>query len=71
MIKKFTYRELTLLLGVVVAVIVVFTLWIRQPFSSSTSHIPVVTTLKKINEATKKNYVSAFEVLHSGRSNPY
>ena len=31
MIHKFTYKEFTLILGIAVALIIVFTLWIRQP----------------------------------------
>jgi hypothetical protein len=31
MIKKFTYKEFTLILGVLVALIIVFTLWVYQP----------------------------------------
>lgn len=71
MIKRFTYRQLTLLIGVIVALIVVFTLWIRVPFSQVTSHVPVVTKLKKFKEAAVKDYVRAFEVLPSGQNNPY
>jgi hypothetical protein len=61
-----------MLLGVLVAMIVVFTLWARQPFSYPISQEPaVVTKVKKLKEATVKNYVNAFEVLHSGQNNPY
>jgi hypothetical protein len=31
MTKRFTYKELTLILGIIVALIVVFTMWIRKP----------------------------------------
>jgi predicted ABC-type sugar transport system permease subunit len=33
MVKKFTYKELTLVLGILVALIIVFTLWIYKPTS--------------------------------------
>lgn len=73
MINKFRHKELTLLIGVIVAVIVVFTLWIRQPFNlapgpTKTSGLPGVEIIKK---SVIKNYVSGFEELVSGRSNPY
>lgn len=73
MINKFTHKELTLLIGVIVAVIVVFTLWIRQPLNAipgttKTSGLPSIQILKK---SVIKNYVSGFEELLSGRSNPY
>jgi hypothetical protein len=61
-----------MLLGVVVAMIVVFTLWVRQPFGSFTSQEPaVMTKVKNLKEATMKDYLNAFEVLHSGQNNPY
>jgi hypothetical protein len=37
MIKKFTYKELTLILGVLVALIIVLTLWVYQPSRTRTS----------------------------------
>ena len=30
MMKRFTYKELTLVLGIVVALVVIFTLWLRR-----------------------------------------
>lgn len=72
MIERLTYQKLTMLFGVVVAMIVVLTLWVRQPFNNVTLSDPaVVTKVKKLKEATVKDYVNAFEVLHSGQNNPY
>ena len=68
--KGFTYRELTLLIGVIVAVIVIFTLWIRQPFRQNTLRIPIA-DIEKVSKVTLKKYVNAFEVLRSNRNNPY
>jgi hypothetical protein len=71
MIKRFTYREATLLIGVLVALIVIFTLWIRVPFGQSVLQMPRVTEVQRIKDAAAKEFVNAFEALHSGRSNPY
>lgn len=70
MIKRFTYRELTLLIGVAVAVIIIFTLWVRQPFAQNPLRIPIA-DIQKIREITLKKSVNAFEVLRSNRNNPY
>jgi hypothetical protein len=73
MTKRFTYKELTLIIGVVVAVIVVFTLWIRQPLSAylPTSHASGSIEIRKVTRTPLKNYFNAFEELLSGQNNPY
>lgn len=73
MIKRFTYKELTLLIGVVVALIVIFTLWIRQPLDvyPRTSKAPVLSEIHKLKNTALKNYISVFEELLSGRNSPY
>ena len=70
MSKKFTYRELTLLIGVIVAVIVIFTLWARQPFDQSTLRIPIAGK-QNLKEVAVRKYVKAFEVLPLDQNNPY
>jgi hypothetical protein len=61
-----------MLLGVVVAMIVVFTLWVRQPFSHFNMQDPaVVTKVKNLKKETVKDYINAFEALHSSQNNPY
>ena len=73
MIKRFTYKELTLVLGIVVALLVIFTLWLRQPsgtFSDSLK-LPTRAGISTVKKSSIKNYVAAFEELLSGRSNPY
>jgi len=47
--RKFTYRELTLILGIVVALLVVFMLWFTQDAVMSES---IGTRLPKIPDAT-------------------
>ena len=39
MIKRFTYKELTLVIGIVVALLVIFTLWLRQPSGTFSGYI--------------------------------
>ena len=70
MINKFTYRELTLVIGVIVAVIVIFTLWVRQPFGHSILRLPIA-EVQKVRDVALKEHINAFEVLLSNRSNPY
>ena len=73
MIKRFTYKELTLVIGIVVALLVVFTLWLRQPSGtfSDTLRLPKHTGISAVKKSAIKNYFAAFEELLSGRSNPY
>ena len=73
MVRRFTYKELTLLIGVVVALIVIFTLWVRQPYIdlAPRSKATVLFGTRKASNAAFKNYVIAFEEHLSGRSNPY
>jgi hypothetical protein len=76
--KRFTYRELTLVLGILVALIVIFALWGRQPFSSysKTKKVPsgisntIITQFYTLKKSAIKTY-AVFEELHSNRSNPY
>lgn len=79
MSKKFTYKELTLLLGIIVALIVIFTLWIRQPsdsfsITSKTQTESPFAGFKKLfshKKSTIGNYLNGFAALFSDRSNPY
>ena len=73
MIKRFTYKELTLVLGIVVALVVIFTLWLRQPSGtfSDTLKLPTPAGISTVKKSAIKNYFAAFEELLSGRSNPY
>jgi hypothetical protein len=73
MIKRFTYKELTLVLGIVVALVVVFTLWLRQPSGvfSDTLKFPTRAGISTVKKSAIKNYFAAFEELLSGRNNPY
>jgi hypothetical protein len=70
MIKRFTYRELTVLIGVIVAVIVIFTLWVRQPFGHSILRFPLA-EVEKARAVAVKEYINVFEALRSNRNNPY
>ena len=73
MMKRFTYKELTLVLGIVVALVVIFALWLRQPAGtfSDTLKLPTPAGVSTVKKSAIKNYVAAFEELLSGRSNPY
>jgi hypothetical protein len=77
MAKRFTYRELTLLLGIVVALLVAFTFWLREPTVQSAKPTSEVSTIQKVSnalDAKKKfiaSYINDFSVLFSNRSNPY
>ncbi len=73
MFKRFTYKEFTIILGIVVALIVVFALWIRQPSKSlsKTSQVEWRWDFHMLKDKTAKIYVSAFEELLSGRNSPY
>lgn len=73
MIKRFTYKELTLLLGILVALIVIFTLWIRQPANaiSRTSKVPGFSRLYSIKKNILKRYVIVFDALHLNQNSPY
>jgi hypothetical protein len=76
--KRFTYRELTLVVGIVVALIVIFTLWLRQPVQAFTRNADARTSLfydlkrsfmqKKIMIQEEVNGLAG---LLSGRNNPY
>lgn len=76
---RFTYRELTLVMGIVVALIVVFSLWSRQPFGShlKTKGAPadvsntIISQFYTIKESVIKGYFGASSVLLSKQSNPY
>ncbi len=70
MIKRFTYRELTLLIGVIVAVIVILTLWVRQPFVPGILRFPIA-DVQKVREIAIKECINAFEELHSNQNSPY
>ena len=70
MIKRFTYRELTLLIGVIVAVIVIFTLWVRQPSGHSILRLPIA-EIQKVREVAIKERINVFEALLSNQNNPY
>jgi hypothetical protein len=62
MIKNFTYKELTLLLGILVALIIVFTLWIRQPAGKiSTFGIKRPSVVETIKSTAIKTYANMIE----------
>ncbi len=50
MIKRFTYKEFTLLLGIIVALIIIFALWIRQPSKSFSRTTKVLEWKLKIDK---------------------
>jgi hypothetical protein len=72
MIKRFTYKELTLVLGIVVALAVIFTLWIRQPAGtfSNILKLSTPTGMSTIKRSLIKDFV-VFEELFSNQNNPY
>jgi hypothetical protein len=70
MINKFTYKELTLLLGILVALIIVFALWIRQPKSgASTFGIKRPSVVEVIKNSVVKAYVNVAGERLSDQSN--
>jgi hypothetical protein len=71
--KRFTYRELTLVAGVVVALIVAFTLWFRQPLNALPGKPKVTGTtgFSSLRKESMKKYFIAFEELLSDLNNPY
>lgn len=77
MSKRFTYRELTLLLGIAVALIVLFTFWLRQPDSFSKLPSTTPTSFQRVYESmneTKEQVeqmANGFLVLFSNQNNPY
>jgi hypothetical protein len=73
MMKRFTYKELTLVLGIAVALVVIFTLWLRHPSGSFSDslRIPTPAGVSTVKKSSVKNYFAAFGELLSGRSNPY
>lgn len=77
MSKRFTYRELTLLLGIAVALIVLFTFWIRQlaplsqlPNTTTTSFQKVYDSLTETKEQFEQ-IANGFLVPFSSQNNPY
>jgi hypothetical protein len=71
--RRFTYKELTLVLGIVVALVVIFTLWLREPSGafSGTLKLSTPTGLSTVKKSVIKNYFYVFEELQLDRSNPY
>jgi hypothetical protein len=76
--KRFTYRELTLVVGIVVALIVIFTLWFRQPVQALTRNSDHRTSLfyniKKSfihKKVMIEQEINGLAGLLSGRNNPY
>lgn len=76
--KRFTYRELTLVVGIVVALIVIFTLWLRQPVNAFTRNDDPRTSLfynLKRSFTQKKvmieQQVNGLAGLLLNRNNPY
>ncbi|WP_276374212.1 hypothetical protein [Chryseolinea sp. H1M3-3] len=71
--NRFTYKELTLVAGIAVALIVIFTLWIRKPAYASfkTSTIPALSKFYSVKKVQVEAYINAFGVLFSSRNNPY
>lgn len=63
---KFTYKELTLLLGILVAVIIMITLWLK-PFSLESGEVSEKSVQKLIVPAAKilmeRTYVLVTEIL--------
>jgi hypothetical protein len=70
---RFTYKELTLVIGIVVALVVIFTLWIKRPAMSfsNTPRIPALTKSYAEKKVTITTLFDAVEELLSNRSNPY
>ena len=73
MTTRFTYRELTLLAGVVVAVIVAFTIWFRQPLNALPGKPKVTGTtgISSFKKEKMKKYFIVFEELLSDLNSPY
>jgi hypothetical protein len=64
MIKKFTYKELTLILGVLVALIIVLTLWVYQPSRTRTSFsIKRPSVVEVFKNSVIKTYVAVVDEL--------
>ncbi len=63
---RFTYKELSLLLGILVAVIIVITLWLK-PFSMESGEVSEKPTQKLIAPAAKilveRTYMLVIEIL--------
>lgn len=63
---KFTYKEFSLLLGILVAVIIMITLWLK-PFSLESGEVSEKPAHKLVKPATKiligKTYVLIKEIL--------
>jgi hypothetical protein len=53
--RSITYKEITLLLGILVAIVVALTLWVVDPETQSSTHSSI---LPKINPVTIKNVIS-------------
>jgi hypothetical protein len=71
MTNRFTYREFTLIAGVVVALIVIFTLWFRQPSVVANGRPKVTTDFSTLRKESIKRYFIAFEELLSDLNSPY
>jgi hypothetical protein len=62
---NFTYKEFTLVLGIVVAIMVAITLWTRQPTEGSASEVTVVPAIslpksgQRIVTKTGENIIQA------------
>ena len=75
MAKRFTYRELTLLLGIVVALIVMFTFWHPQwaPQSPTAEVSSIQHVYDMIDEQKElfREAINGFSVLSSNRNSLY
>lgn len=64
--RKFTYKEFSLLLGILVAVIIMITLWLK-PFSLESGEVSEKSAQKLIVPAAKilaeRTYVLVMEIL--------
>ena len=54
--RSITYKEITLLLGIAVAIVIALTLWIHNPEQQSSTHSSV---LPNINPVAVKNIIHA------------
>jgi hypothetical protein len=72
MIKKFTYKELTLILGIIVALIVVFTMWLRQPLPAFSSvRLPKLSSFVAVQGKAIRQSFSVFGELPLDQNNLY
>ena len=64
MIKKFTYKELTLILGILVALIIVFTIWIYKPAGvHATFRAKRPSIVEIFKDSAIKTYATVYDVL--------